>query len=140
MTDTATPSETISEATSTDRAAQLRGRVVDDLIAEGTIVSASVEAAMRKVSRELFAPGVNLEEVYHCYRGAVTKRDAEGNSISSVSAPQVQAHMLEQAGITVGMRILEIGSGGYNAALLAELVGPSGQVTTVDIDEDAPAG
>lgn len=34
------------------------------------------------------------------------------------------------------MRILEIGSGGYNAALPAELVGPSGQVTTVDIDED----
>lgn len=56
--------------------------------------------------------------------------------VSSISAQQLQAHMLEQAEITVGMRILEIGSGGYNAALLAELVGPSGQVTTVDIDED----
>jgi protein-L-isoaspartate(D-aspartate) O-methyltransferase len=31
---------------------------------------------------------------------------------------------------------LEIGSGGYNAALLRELVGPSGSVTTVDIDPD----
>ncbi|MGH3852523.1 MAG: methyltransferase, FxLD system [Pseudonocardiaceae bacterium] len=136
MTDTVRPSETISGAASPDRAAQLRGRVVDDLIAEGTIISAPVAAAMRKVPRELFAPGVNLDEVYHCYRGVVTKRDVDGNSISSVSAPQVQAHMLEQAGITVGMRMLEIGSGGYNAALLAELVGPSGQVTTVDIDED----
>jgi protein-L-isoaspartate(D-aspartate) O-methyltransferase len=32
------------------------------------------------------------------------------------------------------MRVLEIGSGGYNAALIAELVGPDGEVTTVDID------
>jgi len=91
---------------------------------------------MRKVPRELFAPGVNLDEVYHGYTSVVTKRDEGGSPISSVSAPHLQAHMLEQAEITVGMRILEIGSGGYNAALLAELVGPSGQVTTVDIDED----
>jgi protein-L-isoaspartate(D-aspartate) O-methyltransferase len=30
--------------------------------------------------------------------------------------------------------VLEIGSGGYNAALMAELVGPTGHVTTLDID------
>jgi protein-L-isoaspartate(D-aspartate) O-methyltransferase len=42
--------------------------------------------------------------------------------------------MLEQAQITPGMRCLEIGSGGYNAALMAELVSPTGAVTTVDID------
>jgi protein-L-isoaspartate(D-aspartate) O-methyltransferase len=39
------------------------------------------------------------------------------------------------AGIKPGMRVLEIGSGGYNAALIAELVGPTGSVTSVDIDE-----
>lgn len=32
--------------------------------------------------------------------------------------------------------MLEVGSGGYNAALLAELVGAGGQVTTVGIDAD----
>jgi hypothetical protein len=32
------------------------------------------------------------------------------------------------------MRVLEIGSGGLNAAYLAELVGTDGEVTTVDID------
>lgn len=42
--------------------------------------------------------------------------------------------MLEQAQIEPGMRVLEFGSGGYNAALMAELVGPGGEVTTVDID------
>ncbi|MFI6098169.1 methyltransferase, FxLD system [Lentzea sp. NPDC051213] len=136
VTDRTTPKDTTSEVANSDRAAQLRKQVVDDLIAEGTIVSAPVEAAMRKVHRELFAPGGDLDEIYHCYNGFVTKRDAEGNATSSISAPQVQAHMLEQAEIATGMRILEIGSGGYNAALLAELVGPSGQVTTVDIDKD----
>jgi protein-L-isoaspartate(D-aspartate) O-methyltransferase len=32
--------------------------------------------------------------------------------------------------------VLEIGSGGYNAALLRELVGPDGEVTTIDIDQE----
>jgi protein-L-isoaspartate(D-aspartate) O-methyltransferase len=44
--------------------------------------------------------------------------------------------MLEQADLHPGMRVLEIGSGGYNAALIAELVGTEGAVTTVDIDPD----
>jgi len=131
-----TDTTTNEEAAGSDRATQLRNQVVDDLIAKGTIVSAPVEAAMRKVPRESFAPGVNLEEVYHAYTSVVTKRDENGRALSSVSALHLHAHMLEQAEITVGMRVLEVGSGGYNAALLAELVGPSGQVITVDIDED----
>jgi protein-L-isoaspartate(D-aspartate) O-methyltransferase len=64
----------------------------------------------------------------------ITKTDEHGVQLSSVSAPQIQALMLEQARIRPGMRVLEIGSGGLNAAYLAELTGPQGQVTTVDID------
>ncbi|MFC5904498.1 methyltransferase domain-containing protein [Streptomyces zhihengii] len=48
--------------------------------------------------------------------------------------PWLQADMLEAARIQPGHRVLEIGSGGYNAALIAELVGPTGHVTTLDID------
>lgn len=44
--------------------------------------------------------------------------------------------MIEQAGIGPGMRVLEIGSGGYNAALLAEVVGAEGRVVSLDIDPD----
>jgi protein-L-isoaspartate(D-aspartate) O-methyltransferase len=47
--------------------------------------------------------------------------------------------MLEPAGIEPGMRVLEVGSGGVNAALIAELAGPGGQVTTVDIDPEVTA-
>lgn len=54
-----------------------------------------------------------------------------------------QAMMLEHAQITRGMRVLEIGSGGYNAALLAELVGPTGETppsTSTRTSSTAPPG
>ena len=53
-----------------------------------------------------------------------------------MSAPFIQARQIEQAGIGPGDTVLEIGSGGLNAALIAEVVGESGRVFTVDIDPD----
>ena len=45
--------------------------------------------------------------------------------------------MLEQLAVRPGHQVLEIGSGtGWNAALLARLVGPAGAVTTVDIEPE----
>ena len=44
--------------------------------------------------------------------------------------------MLTQLDVRPGESVLEIGSGGYQAALLRELVGPHGSVTTLDIDPD----
>ncbi|MGH3828842.1 MAG: methyltransferase, FxLD system [Pseudonocardiaceae bacterium] len=117
------------------RAAQLRSRLTDDMVVEGTIVSNEVETAFRTVPRHLFAPGATLEQSY-AQDAVRTKRDQHGITISSISAPWLQAMMLEQAQLAPGMRVLEIGSGGYNAALIAELVGEEGQVTTVDIDPD----
>ena len=123
-------------ATDSDRSAQLRGALADALVADGMILSPEVEAAFRTVPRHLFAPGESLDVAYDAYSTVVPVRDAEGLLLSVVSAPQVQAIMLEMAGIEPGMRVLEIGSGGYNAALIAELTG-SGEVTTVDIDPEA---
>jgi protein-L-isoaspartate(D-aspartate) O-methyltransferase len=117
------------------RAAELQGRLADELVAEGTIVSKEVESAFRTVPRHLFAPGVTLEKAYA--QGIVaTKRDEHGVTTSSVSAPRIQAMMLEQAELRPGMRGMEIGSGGYNAALMVEIVGEAGEITTIDIDAD----
>jgi len=125
----------VIEVADSARAGQLRDGLADALVADGTITSEEVEAAFRTVPRHLFAPGAALEEAYAQDR-VVTKRDENGVTISSVTAPQIQALMLEQAGLGPGMRVLEIGSGGYNAALMAELAGQSGEVTTIDIDPD----
>ncbi|WP_051415639.1 methyltransferase, FxLD system [Nocardiopsis sp. CNT312] len=118
------------------QAAHLREELVARLVDDKTIVSPGVEEAMLAVPRERFAPGTPLEEVYHPYNAVITKTDGSGVQLSSVSAPQIQAMMLEQARLRPGHRVLEIGSGGYNAALIAEIVGPSGEVTTVDIDPE----
>jgi protein-L-isoaspartate O-methyltransferase len=59
---------------------------------------------------------------------------------SSASAPTVVAGMLDVLGVQPGDNVVEIGTGsGYNAALLSEIVGPDGQVTTVEIDADVAA-
>jgi protein-L-isoaspartate(D-aspartate) O-methyltransferase len=52
----------------------------------------------------------------------------------------VVAAMLEQLAVRPGDQVLEIGTGTrFNAALLAELAGTSGHVTTIDIDQDITA-
>jgi protein-L-isoaspartate(D-aspartate) O-methyltransferase len=113
----------------------LRGGLADALRASGAIRTDEVDRAFRTVPRHLFAPGVPAAEAY-ADDVIITKRDEHDVAASSVSAPSMQAVMLERAGLRPGMRCLEIGSGGYNAALMAELAGPAGEVTTVDIDSE----
>ncbi|MEU9835909.1 methyltransferase, FxLD system [Streptosporangium sp. NPDC048047] len=117
------------------RAEALRNAMVGQLIDWCVITGDSpVAHAMRHVPRDLFVPGTDLERAY-AQEAVVTHTDAAGTAISSVSAPAVVASMLEQLHLQPGQRVLEIGTGpGYNALLLADLVGPTGAVTTVEID------
>lgn len=119
------------------RAAEIRNALTDKLRADGMITSPFVERAFRTVPRHLFVPeGTPLSVAYHPDDSVAIKRDPDGVIISSTSAPFIQARMIEQAGLAPGMSVLEIGSGGYNAALLAEVVGTDGRVVTVDIDRE----
>jgi protein-L-isoaspartate(D-aspartate) O-methyltransferase len=78
---------------------------------------------------------VGIEDVY-TDRAFPTKH-ADGRPISSSSQPAIMAIMLEQLALEPGQRVLEVGAGtGYNAALIAQIVGQGGQVVTIDIDED----
>ncbi|WP_432830673.1 methyltransferase, FxLD system [Dactylosporangium sp. CA-092794] len=120
-------------------AADLRARLADALITTGFITTPAVEAAFRAVPREAFTPpGTDLIDAY-ANNIVVTKRGPDGKTTSSISAPWLQAYMLETARIRPGTRVLEIGSGGYNAALIAELVGPEGSVVSIDIDPQVVA-
>lgn len=109
-----------------DRLAAMRGRPLADDVAD----------AMMTVPRHVFVPDAPLSEAYGL-GAVVTHRDAQGVPTSSASAPGTVAGMLEQAQVRPSQRVLEVGAGtGYNAALLAHLVGPSGSVTTIEYDAD----
>lgn len=95
-----------------------------------------VLAAFRAVPRHQFLPDVPIAEVYRD-QPVVTRRDETGLPTSSSSQPAIMAVMLEQLDVRDGQRVLEIGAGtGYNAALLGQLVGVTGRVTSVDIDRE----
>ncbi len=129
---------TVRKEDGTDRV--LRDAMVDELRNWGGVSTAPVEAAMRAVPRHLFVPEAPLNQAYG-HDSVITHRDETGRAISSASGAGVVAAMLEQLDVQPGHRILEVGAGtGYNAALLAELTGPHGHVTTVDIVADIVAG
>jgi protein-L-isoaspartate(D-aspartate) O-methyltransferase len=116
----------------------LRQRLVAHLRRAGTLTDPAVEQALLTVPRELFVPPLaarqGLQAVYQD-RAIITKRDALGRPTSSSSQPRIMTAMLEQLQVRPGQRVLEIGAGsGYNAALLATLVGPGGLVVSLELD------
>jgi protein-L-isoaspartate(D-aspartate) O-methyltransferase len=131
-------------------------RYSGELKAAGAIESAAVERAFRTVERHRL-----LETFYH--RGAegtrtlehdpgqprrdhlaliyadtvLATRHIDGRPASSTSQASLVAKMLELLDLGEGMKILEVGAGtGYNAALMAEIVGDQRLVVTVDVLED----
>jgi protein-L-isoaspartate(D-aspartate) O-methyltransferase len=144
---------------------QLIDRYADRLKAEGAIRSPAVERAFRTVPRhrllETFfhrpLDAADFTAVHHdrarprpedlkliysdtALGTRMVERFGAGLPASSTSQPSLVADMLELLELTPGVCVLEIGAGtGYNAALLAELVGDQGLVITVDVAEDVVA-
>lgn len=116
-------------------AAELRARLVSELRARGDIRSPRAAAAFGRVPRHVFVAGADPGEVY-ADRSITIKVD-DGVPVSSSSQPAIMAQMIELLDLRGGERVLEIGTGsGYNAAVLAELIGPHGELTTIDIDTE----
>jgi protein-L-isoaspartate(D-aspartate) O-methyltransferase len=83
--------------------------------------------AFEKIPRHLFVPKEFLDLAYH----NMPLEIAEGQTISQ---PYTIAVMLEALELKKGDKVLEIGScSGYNAALIAHIVGKSGFVYTTEI-------
>ena len=71
----------------------------------------------------------------HGSLGELLKKGLLGGSGSTISQPLIYAGSFKALGLAEGHRYLDIGSGtGYGAALASSVVGPSGKVTTIDVD------
>ena len=132
------------------------GRYVDEMKAAGAIGSPAVERAFLTVPRHRLLETFYRREADrtvtvrhdpgHPRRdhlaliyadNALATRRSGGLPVSSTSQPSLMARMLELLSLTGGMKILEVGAGtGYNAALMAEIVGDQRRVITVDVLED----
>ncbi|MCL0076606.1 protein-L-isoaspartate O-methyltransferase [Dehalococcoidia bacterium] len=135
---------------------------VKELKERGAIKTRQVECAFSRVERHKLVEWFFVEDdkgefEYTTWR--VTKRDVDPENPeadllkiiysdavlpirinpapSSTSQPFLVAEMLELLELKKGMNVLEIGAGtGYNAALMQEIVGSSGHITTIDIQDD----
>ena len=140
---------------------QANQQMVDRLISEGALWSVPIIAAFRHTPRHCFLdrvfqfaqkserwrevitrdPGREELRIVYSDRALITHLSAphgqpEGIPTSSSSQPSLMAQMLEDLQLSPGQRVLEIGAGtGYNAALLAHIVGPK-RVIAVDVDRD----
>jgi protein-L-isoaspartate(D-aspartate) O-methyltransferase len=115
-------------------------RLVGELRQRGCLRTPSVAAAFATVPRHHFLPPQSRGRAYAVDEAIPTHFDHDGVPISSSSAPTIMAAMLEMLEAESGERVLEIGAGtGYNAALLAQLVGPRGRVVSIDVNPTVAA-
>ncbi|MDM7919736.1 MAG: protein-L-isoaspartate O-methyltransferase [Methanosarcina sp.] len=103
---------------------KLRKLLVEGL--EDFVPDEKVLRAMLRVPRHRFVP--EYEQ-----RAAYMDRPLEIGHGQTISAPHMVAIMCEILELAEGHKVLEIGAGsGYNAAVMAELVGKSGHIYTVE--------
>jgi protein-L-isoaspartate(D-aspartate) O-methyltransferase len=133
---------------------------VDRLKAAGHLPDPGIERAFRRVPRHLFVERFfvgseadgwtpsdhdpaepepdHLATIYS--DAALIIRLVDNRGTSSTSQPSLVAQMLHLLELRPGARVLEIGAGtGYNAALIAAIVGDPSLVTALDIQEDVVA-
>ncbi len=105
-------------------------KLIRNLISEGYLKTPRITEAFRKVKREEFVLPTDKNLAYVDYPLSIP-------GSQTISAPHMCAIMLEFAGLNGGEKILEVGAGsGYNAALMAEMVGKKGKIITIELDPE----
>jgi len=96
-------------------------------LANGTVKNCRIIEAFLKIKREDFILPEYIEEAYRDYPLPLM----EGQTISQPTTVMI---MLEALELKQGMKVLEVGAGsGWNAALMARIVGDKGRVYAVEI-------
>lgn len=103
-----------------------REDLVSRLSDMGYIKTEIVKKAMIEVPREEFMTHETKSFAY-------LDRPIPLEDGQTISAPHMVAIICEKLGLERGMKVLEIGTGfGYNAAVVAEILGPEGHVYTIE--------
>jgi protein-L-isoaspartate(D-aspartate) O-methyltransferase len=107
-----------------------RQRLVTRLRKLGYVKNGEVLRAMETVPRHKFLPPELEGQAYEDTPLPIGRGQ-------TISAPHMVGMMLEALDLRPGLKVLEVGTGsGYHAALVAELVRPSGMVYTVERIEE----
>jgi protein-L-isoaspartate(D-aspartate) O-methyltransferase len=102
---------------------------VSALEAQGLLKSERITAALLKVPREDFIPAEYRDFAYE-----EVPLPLPGTA-ATISCPHSYPLFYEPLGLGLSHRFLEIGTGsGYGAAVAREVVGDTGQVTSIEID------
>lgn len=103
-----------------------KDKLLDELIREGYLKTPSIIEAFQKIDRADFVPADFKDSAYL----NVPLLIGQGQTISQ---PLTVAFMLELLEPKEGEKILDIGTGsGWQAALLAEIVGERGKIITIE--------
>jgi protein-L-isoaspartate(D-aspartate) O-methyltransferase len=106
-----------------------RKKLIDSLIRRRYISKPEVISAMMKVPRHIFVPKSIRTYAYLDTPQQIGERQ-------TISAPHMVGIMAEKLDLKPGHKVLEIGGGsGYHAAVVAEIVGPSGHVYSIEFIE-----
>lgn len=101
-------------------------KLIDVLVGKGCLKDERVISAIKAVDRAIFVP---VEQKASAYED----RPLSIGMGQTISAPSMVAMMTEKLNVQEGQKVLEIGAGsGYQAAILAELVGGKGFVYTIE--------
>lgn len=103
-----------------------REELIQRLTRWGYLKKPEVIKAFREVPRQEFVPE-NIRDYSYA------DQPLSIGYGQTISAPSMIAIMMESLDLTPGQRVLEVGSGsGYNAALIANIVGKEGKVVTIE--------
>jgi len=133
-------------------AAELNDRLIDALTRRKALTDDRIAAAMRAAPRHHFLDSFSASigdfdlreregiaralEAAYADDALMLSWGHRGRGLASISQPTVVVEMLQALAIEEAHRVLEVGAGsGWNAALIAELVGEEGRVVTVEVSE-----